>query len=89
MRRKPHIFTPTSLWDVWIVMAILVAAVVSYGAFFRSMEPGISLASGAGFSGFYVEGQNPWAQTFVPGDDTTIPVRTASTQQRAKAPAFQ
>jgi hypothetical protein len=89
MHRKPHIFTLASLWDVWIVMAILVAAVVSYGAFFRSMEPVMTLANGAGFSGFYVEGQNPWAQTFVPGDDTTTPVRTASTQQRAKAPALQ
>jgi len=85
MLRKPDLVTPISLWDVGVVMAVLVVAVVSYGAFFRSMETFMALGNDPGFWGFYVEGQNPWALTYLPGDATTTPVRTASTQQRIKA----
>jgi hypothetical protein len=87
MDRKPQLFTPTSLWEAGVAMAVLVAVVVSYGAFLHSMETVVTLGDNPGFSGFYVEGQNPWQQTYVPGDDTG-PLRTAATQ-RARVPAFR
>jgi hypothetical protein len=87
MDRKPQLFSPTSLWEAGVVMAVLVAVVVSYGAFFHSRERVATLGDNPGFSGFYVEGQNPWKQTYAPGDDAG-PLRTAATQ-RARGPAFR
>ena len=91
MIRKLNLFTPTSLWDVGIVVAILVACVVAFGAVLRPVETGTGLSDSADLWELYGEGQNPWARRFFP--DETPPyagaqVRTAATQPRSKPPSF-
>ena len=75
------------LWNVGVAMAILVAAVVSIGVFIRSVDAAATLANGWDLSGFYAQGQNPWAHSLVPGEEA--PVRTAAQQPHAKLPALR
>jgi hypothetical protein len=91
MIRKLNLFTPTSLWDVGIVVAILVACVVAVGVVLAPVETRTGLADSADLWKLYSEGQNPWARPFFP--DETPPyagaqVRTAATQPRSKPRSF-
>jgi hypothetical protein len=92
MHRKLHPFTPASLWDVGVVMAVLIAAVACCGLFFFSLGQVISAANNPNFT--FGESENPWAHIATTGEGghkTSPAVRSASLRQPprpAKTPAF-
>jgi hypothetical protein len=88
---KLNLFTPTSLWDVGIVVAILVACVVAFGAVLRPVETRTGLSDSAALWELYSEGQDPWARRFFPDERPPYAgaqVSTAATQARSKPRSF-
>jgi hypothetical protein len=91
MVRNPHPFTPTSPWDVGVVVAVLIAAVACCGLFFFSLHQVLSAGNSPNFAVVFGESENPWAHVAMTGEAGRKPrptVRSAALHQPAKTPAF-
>jgi hypothetical protein len=91
MVEKRDLMSPTSFWDIGVVVAVLIAAVVCCGEFFLSADQVLSAGNSPNFAFAYGERENPWAQAAIAGaaaGDTQPALRSASLRHPAPTPAF-